>query len=429
MGLTGAVRRLARAADARVFCVAGSGARDQARLLRLREGIQLEPTPRAANIMLIVGDLDSGLVAPALVAHDALVPPRATVWWPLGVRGDLMRATFPDAVVLDDPVAGTRRVHEELVRGQRRGDPPLLPDVEPAPWRGVGPYGQGGKAMTGGVPFGRPMAERADDRDGLKLDYLPVRVGPLFAPFPTGLAFDLKLHGDVIQEAKLENFASAGRPDSIFLRALRRPVPIRDVELARARSHLYWLSDAVMVGGPPSLAVRILRLAQRLTPGDADSISRLERALRRRGFSSWATRGVGVLPREALGSVSGPVARAAGSAVDARTGDPAYRHLGFEPTTQQQGDAAARWVQRVREAGQALELAERAEDAVTDPSGVVESPRGTLTQDSAPSADLITIVPSLVAGMEWGDAVTAVVSLDLDMAEAGAAATGTEVAS
>ena len=28
------------------------------------------------------------------------------------------------------------------------------------------------------------------------------------------------------------------------------------------------------------------------------------------------------------------------------------------------------------------------------------------------------LVPSLVAGMEWGDAITTVVSLDLDMSEA-----------
>jgi len=34
------------------------------------------------------------------------------------------------------------------------------------------------------------------------------------------------------------------------------------------------------------------------------------------------------------------------------------------------------------------------------------------------STALVTMLPELLVGMEWGDAVTAVVSLDIDMAEA-----------
>ena len=201
--MTNLIRPLARRAEARVFCVAGSRFVQDARRLRLAEGIRLASTPRAANLLLITGELDAGLVAPALVAHDAMSPPRATVWWRPGRVASRVRANFPHAIVVDgpDPLPALKRVHEALVFGELEGDPPLLADVEPAAWRGMGPYGQGGKAMTGGVPYGRPMAERADDRDGLKLDYLPVRVGPLFVSFPAGLALDLKLQGDVVQEA------------------------------------------------------------------------------------------------------------------------------------------------------------------------------------------------------------------------------------
>jgi hypothetical protein len=421
VGLSKLVRQLARRADARVFCVAGSRFRDHARPLRLSEGVHLTTTPRAANVLLVVGELDAGLVAPVMVAHDALAPPRATVWWRLGAEAPLVAANFPNALVIEetDPAQALIRVHQELVAGSREGEAPLLPDVEPAQWRGIGPYGQGGKAMTGGVPYGRPMPERADDRDGLKLDYLPVRIGPLFAPFPTGLALDVQLQGDVIQQATLENFASPlAHGNSIFHRALRTSVLMRDLELARARSHLYWLSDAVAVAGPSSLSEKTLRLAQRVSPGDGDAIRALERSLRRLGFFGWSTRGVGVVKAAALEGITGPVARASGSPIDARREESAYQRLGFEPLMQDGGDTAARWIQRVREAAQALDLAERAGDERTGGLAPVESPRGSLIDGGGPSRAIASLVPGLVAGMEWGDAVTTVVSLDLDMSDA-----------
>lgn len=420
MGVNRLLGHIARRAEARIFCVPGSRFQDHARLLRLADGIHLAATPRAANILVIVGELDAGLVPPALVAHDALASPRVTVWWRLGAEDALVTMNFPGANVVDDPdpIAALRNVHEELVAGEREGEASLLPDVEPAQWRGIGPYGQGGKAMTGGVPYGRPMPERADDRDGLKLDYLPVRVGPLFAPFPVGLSLDVTLHGDVIQEAVVESLVDP-QPNggSIFHDALKEPVAVRDLEVARARSHLQWLSDAVAVAGSPSLSKRILRLARRVGPGDRDEVRALERALRRRGFTGWSTRGVGVLERSSVEGIGGPVARASGASTDARTDDPAYRDLGFQPVIQDGGDAAARWVQRIEEAAQALDLAGRAAEARTGGSGAVESPRGPLTDAGGPSRAIAGLVPALVTGMEWGDAVATLVSLDLDMSD------------
>jgi hypothetical protein len=423
VGVKRVLGRIARRAEVRIFCVAEPRFRDQARLLRLAEGIHLTMTPRAANILVIVGQLDSGLVTPTLVAHDALAPPRATVWWRLGADDALVPTSFPHALVVDDPdpLSVLRRVHEELVKGQRESEAALLPDVEPAQWKGIGPYGQGGKAMTGGVPYGRPMPERADDRDGLKLDYLPVRVGPLFTPFPVGLSLDVKLQGDVIQEATVENFIDP-RSDSrsLFHDALKSPVAVRDLELARARSHLHWLSDAVTVAGSPSLSERILRLERRVAAGDGDEIRALERVLGRRGFFGWSTRGVGIVESDSLEGISGPVARASGASVDSRSENETYRRLGFEPVAQDSGDVAARWMQRIQEAAQALDLAERAGEARTGGSGITESPRGTLTERGGPSSAIARLVPSLLAGMEWGDAVATVVSLDLDMSEVAA---------
>lgn len=420
MGVRGLLGRIAADAAPRVFIAAGSTSMDRVRALRAAGDIRTTLTPRAANILVITGDLDPSLIAPALVAHDALAPPRATLTWRVDTRSDLLHTNFPHAVDVAEEalVDEIVRVHRELMTGQRVGDPALLPDVEPNPWRGIGAYGQGGSAMTAGTPYGRPMAGRAEDRDGLKLDYLPVRIGPLFPGFPPGLMLDVKLSGDVILDATLENLTEApAMRDSIFDRGLRAPVRIRDLEIARARSHLLWLTDAVAVAGSRSLSVRIARLAEAVVPGDGASIRALERTLRRCGFLRWSTRDVGRISMDHLHGVTGPVARASGGAADARARDSAYAKLGFEVVHHHEADVAARWLQRLREAEQAVDLAARAGEATTDGPDSVESPRRTLTGPESGRA-LTDLIPSLVQGMEWGDAVTTIVSLDLDMGDA-----------
>jgi hypothetical protein len=48
---------------------------------------------------------------------------------------------------------------------------------------------------------------------------------------------------------------------------------------------------------------------------------------------------------------------------------------------------------------------------------VTEAPRGPLTAGASPDAGLVALLPELLVGMEWGDAVTTVVSLDIDVTE------------
>lgn len=58
------------------------------------------------------------------------------------------------------------------------------------------------------MPGGIPMADRADDRDGLKLDQLHVSLGPALPLWPAGLIVHTRLQGDVIQHATVEVLAS-----------------------------------------------------------------------------------------------------------------------------------------------------------------------------------------------------------------------------
>mgnify|MGYP000442148172 CR=1 FL=1 len=422
MGLTAALARLARGAPVPVFAVPGHGGRQRVRALALDPRVELVDSPRHASVLLVAGRLPRALYAPALAVHDQLAPPRHTVVWDAGSS-----PVFPDATVAEDDAA-------ESILGAvpGAGEPPLLLDVDPAPWRGLGPYGHGGKGMTGGTPHGRPLPGRAPDRDGLQLDQLALRVGPFFGAFPPGLALDVKLQGDVVQDVVVvENpftvwpgdAVPAAGPLAPFETALHAPVAIATLELARARHHLAWLGDALRVQGLAALGHRAAQLAMTVEADDAGraALARLVRRVEASQVLRWSLPGMAVEPVVTASEGVGPVARAAGHHEDARLLDPAYERLGFEPVTHERGDAAARWRQRMAEAGQALALAAAAGTASTTVTGIVESPRGPITPGSGtPAATLLSLLPRMVEGMEWGDAVATVVSLDVDLEEAAA---------
>ena len=158
-------------------------------------------------------------------------------------------------------------------------------------------------------------------------------------------------------------------------------------------------------------------------------VRRLGVTIGRTGAYRWSLApAAGRLVRDLPGLALGPVSRAAGLPEDARVDDPAYRALGFEPIVGGNDTAAARWRLRLEEAARSLELAARAGSAHTTPLGVVESPRGRLALGDAPSQRAMALIPALVDGLEWGDAISALVSLDLDLEEMGAVADTREVA-
>ncbi len=425
MGLRGAVGRVAARAPVPVFAVAGIGAQAQVQDLLLEPRLHLVGSPAAANVLLIAGSVPAHLAAEFARLHDGLSRPRVPLWWSLGasvapplpLMGEVHEID-PSALV--DAIVHT---HRDLLLGELPSSPPTLPDEDPAPWRGVGPFGQGGTGMTGGVPYGRPMAEVAPDRDGLRLDQLAVRIGPFFARFPTGLVLEVRLQGDVVQQVEVVVTPEGETAIEVdvrtpFREALDAPVPVSVLELERARSHLRSIASALVAHQLSSLARRVLRFANQVHPDQSEEVERLRRLLRRSQVLGWATRGVGTIPSAQLeGTATGPVARASGVDQDERAADPAYVGLGFEPIVHDGGDARSRIAQRLGEAGQALQLAGRAGDRRHEPEAPLESPQGRLAVGDLPAQRLLPLLPALLEGMEWGDAVSTVVSLDLDTDE------------
>lgn len=426
MGLGRRLAHLAGGADVPVFMVVGAGGRALADEAHLLPGVRVVDSPRAANVLLVVGRMPPSVLRPLSSVHDQLPTPRATVWWPLGAVDTALSAAIPGVTVgPSGDGEHLRSVFAELLSGARRSDPPVLPDEEPAEWRGVGPYGQGGTGMTGGVPYGRPLAGRAPDPDGLELDQLPLHVGPLFPPFPPGLVLHVELQGDVVRDITLGQnpFTGGGQSKgapldtALFVEALTSARPVADLEMARARHHLRWAGRTLRLLGLRSQGLHLLALARSVTPTDRPALDTIAKRVCRSRSVAWATRGVGVVDP---GDVpEGPVARAAGLAVDARLEDRAYQDLGFSPVVHQGSDARARLCQRLAEAVQALELAEAAGSRLRRPGPPLEGPRGPLRAgEDLPSAALLGVLPRLLADQEWGDAVTTVASLDLDLEEA-----------
>lgn len=415
MAVIDVVRRLAVRAPVSAFVLQGvdGGPAGDAEKLRCDPRLQVVDSPRHATVLLVAGALPSELHEPAALVHDALPHPRSTVRWGAAADG-WGQALEPSATATDgDITAAVAAAHRGLLDGSRPSEPPLTSATQREPWRGVGPYGHGGTGMTGGVPHGRPLPDRADDlRDGLKLDVLPVTVGPFFAAFPVGLTLDVVLQGDLVQEVQVRGnpfVAEQLAPDDVFARAATEPVPVAALEQARSAHHLRAIARTLRLLGLEALAARVLHHAA----GPSDELltvgPRLVRRLRRipverslppagaLSTTAWAGHGFG--------------ARAGGTPIDARTDDPAYDGLAFTPVCTDGGDARSRWRQRLAEVEQSIALAVAAETRLRGPGPVVEHP-------ASVTAELLPLLPDLLVGLEWGDAVAVVDSLDLDLRRA-----------
>ena len=315
--------------------------------------------------------------------------------------------------------------------------------------------------------------------DGLKMEWVDVPFGPFFPGLPGGLQLDLTLDGDAVvavragsavgtREALYDDAALPGAfVDRLAALSPLSPVAYRllaclalekaagqsvktgiarariaAVERERMASHFGWLAGVGAQSGFGWLDKRAAALQMQLRAathaeiaGLAPDISAVLARLQRTPLLNDKLKGIGRLTGDHV--MSGPVARAAGTARDARSDDPVYAELGFAVLTQAGGDALARLTQRCGEILQSLELVARAGAiALPEPhpigaasgagEAVVETPRGaarlnlTLQKGKVATAEIetpgaagIALIAPVAEGRELGDALTGIGSLDI----------------
>ncbi|MFC9976991.1 hypothetical protein ACFVH6_39430 [Spirillospora sp. NPDC127200] len=321
MGLRERLVRFA-AGRPRSFVVAAPGAtgvRLAAEAELRGRGWRAAESPVEADVLVVCGEPGTELAQAIEVAWSDMPGPRARVQVAGGAtREAVARALDGAAAELADVPRQWADAAERVAAG------PWAPDDSGGETHdhggGHGGHGQmehgghdhGGHMHHMGSPGGVAMADRADDRDGLKLDVLHVPLGPVLADWPAGLRVSLTLQGDVVQAADVGVLGGAGGER-----------PFRG-EAGAAAAHLDSVARLLAVAGWSSAAQQA-RVLRDDVLGGADRRREVARFARRVGRSRslrWMIRGLGVIDPAAVEryGLTGVAARYPGDVADRLAG-------------------------------------------------------------------------------------------------------------
>ncbi len=150
------------------------------------------------------------------------------------------------------------------------------------------------------APAGIALARGGGDRDGLEMDVLHVRLGPVLTHWPAGLVMRCALHGDVIAQARVSRIDTGHTP------------PHRDRAGSSAARHCDHVVDVLALAGWQRRAeqTRQARDALLADPADVDRaaalLAKVETAVRRSRVLRWSLRGLAIASAAELRSESLP---------------------------------------------------------------------------------------------------------------------------
>ncbi len=141
-------------------------------------------------------------------------------------------------------------------------------------------HGDHGMEMA---PGGIPLAEGDQDRDGLEMDVLNVRLGPVLPHWPAGLVLRCTVHGDVIAQA------------SPVLVDQDRPSEAASTDAERSARRCDAAADLLSLAGWQDAAAQARRVRDRFLAGDdpvraGNELDRLRRRVGRSRILRWSLR-------------------------------------------------------------------------------------------------------------------------------------------
>ncbi|WP_046470288.1 hypothetical protein [Allosalinactinospora lopnorensis] len=345
-----------------VTAVGGTGARLAVERVLRERGWAQALAPAEADLLMVCGPRHRDLVGPVDRVWDQLPGPRARVRVDApevaARRLDEARAELRD-------VARQRRDAEQRDRATHSASPTAS--------------GHNGDMM---MPGGVPMADRAEDRDGLMLDQLHIALGPALPDWPSGLSLRLVIQGDVVQDAEA---STVGEPTEATVAYWDAPVVDADGHpdslRARAAGALDSMQRLLSVAGWPSAALSGRRLRDALLSTDPQTLPprdlvRWLRRVRRSRMLRWSTNGLGEI-----------------------TGDTA---------AWMRGDATDRWSRWLDE----VEFAAVAEGGGAAPP---PDPRASAALRAQSTRAALRLLPSLLIGQELAAVRLIVASVDPDL--------------
>lgn len=266
----------------------GTEARLAVERLARERGWRMAMSPAQANTVIVAGS-DHRFEGHVRRVWDALPAPRVRLDVPTAAEAERAPATVLG--LLHD----AERQRAEASRAAAAPEQPAHADPEShrghsthgdpethAHHGGSGHLGHGGHDhhMAGmEMPGGVPMADRAEDRDGLTLDRLHVPLGPALPLWPAGLVVHTRLQGDVIQHASVELLTA--HHDSFWS---HHPVARRLDSCHRLLALAGW-ADA---------ATTAQRLRDDALSGNVPDVRRWASRVRRSRTLRWLLSGIGV---------------------------------------------------------------------------------------------------------------------------------------
>lgn len=152
------------------------------------------------------------------------------------------------------------------------------------------------------APSGISLASGGEDRDGLEMDVLHVRLGPVLMHWPAGLVLGCRLHGDVVMEAEA-HWVDGGEYDEPLGAVLTGDESAALATAVRAAQRCDSITSLLALAGWSDAAVAARRVRDALlTDHDraGEALDRLYRKVTRSRALRWSLRGLGRIDADAV---------------------------------------------------------------------------------------------------------------------------------